>query len=93
MRTEEPEPPLERVTLVGLREAESPDGDTEAARLTVPAKLLRLPRLIVEVAEDPAWKLRLAGLLEILKSGGTTTFTATATEWESETLVPVSVTV
>jgi len=93
VRTEEPEPPLERVTLVGFKEADSPDGDTEGARLTVPTKPLRLVRLIVEVAEDPAWKLRLAGLLEILKSGGTTTFTDTATQCESEPLVPVTLTV
>ncbi len=81
------------MTLVGLREADNPDGDTEAARLTVPTKLLRLTRLIVEVAEEPDWKLTLPGLLEILKSGGTTTFTATLTEWESEPLVPITVTV
>jgi len=81
------------VTLVRLREAFSPAGATEAARLTEPTKLLRLTRPIVEVAEDPAWKLTLPGLLEILKSGGTTTFTATPTEWESEPLIPVTLTV
>ncbi len=93
VRTEEPEPPLESVTLVGLREADSPEGETDAASATVPAKLLRLERVMAEAAEDPAWKLKLAVLLEILKSGGTTTFTARTTEWEKEPLVPVTVTV
>ena len=90
---EEREPPLERVTLVGLREVDGPDDDTRAARLMVPTKLLRLARVIVEVEEEPAWKLKLAGLLEMLKSGGTTTFTVTATECERAPLVPVTLTV
>ncbi len=81
------------MTLVGLREADGPDGDTEAVRLTVPMKLLRLVRVIVEVEEEPAWKLKLAGLLEMLKSGGTTTFTDTAMECVREPVVPIMLTV
>jgi len=90
---EEPLPPLERVTLVGMSGAVNPEGETEDARLMVPAKLLRLAREIVEVPEEPAWKLRLEGLLEILKSGGTTTLAVTTTECERDPLVPVTVTV
>ena len=86
-------PPLVRATLAGPREAVNPEGETEEVRLTVPAKLLRLARLIVDVAEEPAWKLKLTGLREMLKSGGTTTFTATTTEWERDPLVPVTFTV
>jgi len=41
------------VTLVGLRDAVKPVGETEEARVTVPEKLLRLERLIVAVPEEP----------------------------------------
>jgi len=90
---EDPLPPLERLTLVGLSDAVNPEGETEAARLMVPAKLLRLASDIVDVLEEPAWKLRLEGLLEMLKSGGTTTLAVTTTECERDPLVPVTVTV
>jgi len=90
---EDPLPPLERAMLAGVIDAVSPEGETEDERLTVPAKLLRLAREIVEVPEEPAWKLRLEGLLEMLKSGGTTTLAVTTTECERDPLVPVTVTV
>jgi hypothetical protein len=93
VRVEEPLPPLERTTLLGVIDAVNPEGETEDARLTVPAKLLRLAREIVEVPEEPAWKLRLKGLLEMLKSGGTTTLAVSTTECERDPLVPVTVTV
>ncbi len=67
MRVDDPDPPEERVTLVGLSEADSPDGETEADRLTVPVKPLRLVRLITDVPEEPDWMVRLDGLLDILK--------------------------
>ena len=89
---DEPDPPEERPTLAGLSRAVRPDeGETEEERVTVPVKLLRLARLIVDVEEDPAWKLTVDGLLETLKSGGTTTVAFTTTEWEIEPLVPVTV--
>src|SRR2546426_7249292 len=58
----------------------------------VPAKLLRLASDIVEVPEEPAWKLRLDGLLEMLKSGGTTTLAVTITECERDPRSPFTVT-
>ena len=74
MRVDDPDPPEERVTLVGLSEEDRPDGETEADRLTVPLKPLRLVRLITDVPEEPDWIVRLEGLLDILKSvaGGLT---------------------
>ncbi len=36
VRVDDPELPEDRLTLVGLSDAVSPDGDTEAARDTVP---------------------------------------------------------
>ncbi len=64
-------PPEERLTLVGFREAVIPDGEIEEESDTVPEKLLRLERLIVDVPEEPDWIVRLVGLLEMLKSGPT----------------------
>ena len=74
MRVDDPDPPEERVALVGLTDADRPDGETEADMLTVPVKPLRLVRLITDVPEVPDWMVRLDGLLDILKSvaGGLT---------------------
>ena len=68
MRVEEPDPPEERVTLVGLREAVKPEGVTDEDSDTVPEKLFRLERLIVDEPWEPDWMVRLEGLLEMLKS-------------------------
>jgi hypothetical protein len=65
---DDPEPPDDRLTLVGLKDAVSPDGDTEAERDTEPANELRLVRLITDVPDEPAWIVRLDGLLEMVKS-------------------------
>ena len=64
-----PVPPAERATLVELNERLSPLGEPVADRVTVPAKLLRLVRVIVEVEEDPALMLSDDGFAEMLKSG------------------------
>ncbi len=48
--------PGARVTLDGARERERPAADGEPDRLTVPEKLPRLVRVIVEVADEPAGK-------------------------------------
>ena len=90
-----PVPPAERETLVGLSERLSPVGDPEADRVTVPAKLLRLVKVIFEVEEDPALMLSEDGLAPMLKSAELTEFMVTATVvwWDSEPLVPVIVTV
>ena len=62
-------PPEERETLVGLSERLRPAGEPAEDRVTVPAKPLRLVRVIDEVAVDPGLMLNVAGLAEILKSG------------------------
>ncbi len=76
MRVEDPVPPEERLTLVGLREAVRPEeGETDAERATLPEKVLRLARLMTEVPDDPDWIVRLVGLLEMLKFGPEPTMT------------------
>ncbi len=44
------------ITLDGTKESERPGEDSEAVRLTVPEKLPRLVRVIVDVADEPAGK-------------------------------------
>ncbi len=66
---EDPDPPEESVTLVGFRDAVRPEGEIALDRETVPEKLLRLARLIVDVPEEPPEIVRLDGLPEMLKSG------------------------
>ena len=54
MSVEVPEPPEVKVTLVGLRDTVEPDGGLTAHdRVAVPEKPLRLPRLIVDIADEP----------------------------------------
>lgn len=66
---EVPDPPGVRATIVGLRLSVGPVGELEAARVTVPAKLLRLLRVMVDDAWALARTLILVGLAEIEKSG------------------------
>ena len=49
-----PVPPRVRVMLEGLTDAVRPEGETFVERETVPEKPLRLVRVIVEMAEEPA---------------------------------------
>jgi hypothetical protein len=88
-------PPDERETLDGFSERLSPLGELVADRMTVPVKLLRLVRVIVEVEEDPAFMLSEDGFAVRLKSPALTVLIVTATVvwWDSEPLVPVIVTV
>jgi hypothetical protein len=74
MSVDDPEPPDERVTLVGLSDADKPEGETEADKFTVPVNPLRLARLITDVPDVPDWIVRLDGLLDMLKfvAGGLT---------------------
>jgi hypothetical protein len=58
-----------RETPVELSERVSPLGEPVADRATVPAKLLRLVRVIVEVEDDPALMPSEDGFAEMLKSG------------------------
>ena len=84
-----PVPGDTRETLLGLAEAVSPVGDTEVARPTVPVKPLMLVMVMVEVLDEPATTVSLAGV-EIVKS---VTFTVTVVECDSEPLVATMVTV
>ena len=59
-----PVPPDERETLDGFSERPSPAGDPVEDMVTVPAKLLRLDRVMVEVDADPALMLSEVGLAE-----------------------------
>ena len=90
-----PVPPADSETLVGLSERPSPAGDPDADSVTVPAKLLRLVKVIFEVEGDPAFILIEDGLAVMLKSAETTELIVTVTIvwWDSEPLVPVMVTV
>jgi hypothetical protein len=81
-RTDVPEPPEVRGTLVGLREALGPlrtVGETVAVRLTVPVKPPKLVSVTVKVTLDPLgtdWEL---GFATIEKSGGCCGFTIRVT--------------
>ena len=90
---ENPEPPDDNVTLVGLSDAVRLEGVTEEDKETLPEKPLRLARLMIAVPEKPDWNVRLVEPLEMVKSGVTTTLTVTVVVWVSDPLVPVTVTV
>ena len=68
MRIEDPEFPEVKVTLVGLVDAESPDGVTEAVREIVPWNPLRLVRVILADPDWPALIFRVDVLDDIAKS-------------------------
>ncbi len=63
-------PPLSSVTLARLRDIVGPEGETLAERLTVPARLLRLEIVMVEVPRVPLCVLMLVGLAVMVKPGG-----------------------
>ncbi len=69
-----PDPFWDSVTLAGLVDAVSDDGDTAVDRATLPVKPPRLFRLIVEVPDWPAKTVMLDELAETEKS---TTLTMT----------------
>jgi hypothetical protein len=60
-------PPELSVTLVGLRDAESPEEETVEVSVIVPAKPWRLVRVIVDVDEEPSGVVSFVGLAETLK--------------------------
>ena len=68
MRIEDPEFPEARVTLVGLADAESPDGVTETVREIVPWNPLRLVRVMLADPDWPALIVRVDVLDDIAKS-------------------------
>jgi len=67
VRTDAAVPPAASATLAGFSEADRPAG-AEAESVTVPLNLLMLVNVIVDVADEPEAKLRLAGLGDMRKS-------------------------
>ncbi len=93
MQRELAEPSDERVTFDGLHETLKPlEGVTDSARLTLPEKFPRLVRLMVDEALDPTGKVTVGGLAATLRSDDAITVTLMMTEWDSEPLVPTTVT-
>jgi len=83
VKVDEPVPPALSVTLVGLRDALSPEGVADVVRDTGPEKPLRLDKVIVEVWDNPLTTVRLEGA-EMTKS---VIVTVTVAEWDSDPLV------
>lgn len=90
MKVEVPETPDNRTILVGFRDAVTPDGETDAAMLTVPAKPLTLSAWI---CNDPELPLLIARIVELDERAKSTTVTVTRTVCEIDPMVPVTVTV
>lgn len=85
---------LLRLMLVELRVQVNPvDGDTVSDNVTVPVKPFVAETVIVEVPAEPTATLTLVGLAVTVKFGAAVTVNVTVTEWESDPLVPVTVTV
>lgn len=71
-----------------------PNGEENAEMFTVPEKLLMLVKVITDVPVVPCGRERKLGLAEMVKSsGGLVTWTDTTAEWNSEPLIPVTVTI
>ena len=79
-----------RMMLDGLRVQARPGGETTDVRVTVPVKPLTGATVMVELAGVPALVVTLLGLAVTVKSW---TVKVTIAEWDSEPLVPVTVTV
>jgi hypothetical protein len=62
--------PLLTTTVVGEGDAVRPEGVTDVVSEIVPLKLNRLVTVIVDVAEDPDWNVRIVGLADMPKFGG-----------------------
>ncbi len=69
VRVEVADFPELRLTLVGLADAERPEGETKTDSVIVPENLLRLVIVMVAVALDPACRTMFVGLEDMLKSG------------------------
>jgi hypothetical protein len=79
--------------VIGVAGPTVPAPATTAVMVTVPAKLLRLWMLAtVETGALTFWLSTSLGIAATEKSGGGTVI-ATETEWTSDPLVPVTVTV
>jgi len=80
-------PPEETMTGFVPKLVVGPDGDAEAERVIVPAKLLMLEMVMVLLAFEPWRSERLGGLEETPKSGGLTTKLPTMLEWKVQKYV------
>ena len=87
---EVPDPPATTLAVVGLSDADSPDGLTVAVRLMVPANPPRLFIVMVAVPDWPAEMFIVVGLTVTEKS---TTLKFTLTVRVIDPLVAVTVTV
>ncbi len=90
LQDEEPVLPAGRKRLVGLQDIVRLELEGEDTKLMLPEKPPRLVKMMEEVEEEPAARSRDDGLALIVKS---TMLTVTVTEWETEPLIPVTVTV
>ena len=82
---------MPNATLVGdIVQVRPVEGDTADVRATVPVNPWSEVTVMVELPENPVNTIVVVGLAETAKS---CTVNVTATEWESELLVPVTVTV
>jgi len=83
-----------RVMLVGLRVQVNPvEGDKVSDNAIVPVKPLIADTVIVEVPAEPTATLTLVGLAVTVRSGAGDTVYVTVAVWETDPLVPVTVTV
>ena len=87
-RAEVPDAP--RTMLVGVRVQVKPAGETVDVNATVPVNPLTGATVMVEVAAALANAVTLVGLAVTVKS---VMVTVTVAEWDSDPLVPVTVTV
>ncbi len=69
VRIEVADVPEGTMTLAGFREEVGPDGETVAAKFTVPLKLLTLVKVMVDEPDDPCRNEREEGFDAIVKSG------------------------
>ncbi len=83
------DPAADNVTVVGFKVAPGPP-ETLEARVRVPLKPLRLVRVITDVPEEPAGKLRETGFEEMAKSSCAITVTVTVAEWDTPPLRPIT---
>jgi hypothetical protein len=81
-----------RTRLVGFKETVGPVGATTADSETVPAKLLTLDTVIVDVVEEPAKTVSVADEAEMAKSLKPPTSMVMVTGFASVPLTPVTVT-
>ena len=83
------DPPATTITLVGLREADNPDGATVTVRTMVPAKP---PRLFTVTAAVPDWPAAMFTVVELAVTEKSTTLRVILTVRAIEPLVAVTVT-